>query len=204
MRTGAPQQWRVFVPRELLGFRMYRLGQWRDGEWVEYSHQPIFERRTTRTNVARLDVGVPGSDLDVLRALMRCTEPMYYILYVLLVPRGEGKVGRYQSPSVNRQELDSFLSRYENYFRADGRFSLWVHSPSSEATLVWDRHNIVHAYGPLSCFEKELGSIGFRSGSLTIPAPHEHHYRQEFDADAAAVMAHFQWRQSELEPGDDD
>lgn len=183
---------------------MHKLGQCKDGKWTEYSHPPIFERRTTATGVERLDIGVPGGDVDVLRTLARCAEPPYDILYVLLVPRGEGQAGRYQSPQVYREDLDAFLTRYGNYVRSDGRFSLWVHSASSKATLVWDRRNIIYAYGPLPHFEHELGSIGFRPGSIKIPAPHEHHYRQEYDADAAAILSHFEWHQSPLQPGDDD
>jgi hypothetical protein len=182
---------------------MFKLGYFVKGEWSEYSHPPVFKRQLTSANTTRLDVGVPGGDVAVLGKLTGCMEPPYHILYVLVVPRGEGDAGRYQSPLVDRGQLASFLARYEAYLKSDGRFALWVHSQSSQATLVWDRHNLIYAYGPLACFEEALTSIGFTPGSLTIPTPHEHHYRQECDADAAAIMSHFGWRYSELRPGDD-
>jgi hypothetical protein len=183
---------------------MFKLGQFVDGEWIEYSHPPVFFRQMMRGNVECLNVGVPGGDVEVLRTLVGCTEPPYYVLYVLLITRGEGQLGRYQSPWLDRDQLNSFLTRYQGYFSSDGRFALWVHSRASNATLVWDHHNWLYAYGPLSCYEERLRAIGFGPGSLKIPVPHQHSYRQECDADAAAIMAHFDWSHSELQPGDDD
>jgi hypothetical protein len=180
---------------------MYRLGQFVNGSWVEYSHPPVFERPAANES-ARLAIGVPNGDADVLRTLVGCAEPPYHILYVLVVPRGEGNPGRYQSPLLEHQEVDAFLGRYADFFRADGRAHLWLYSPSSKATLVWDRHNILYAYGPLPCFEEKLGSLGFHPGALKIPAPHEHHYRKECDADGASILGRFEWRYSELRPED--
>ena len=183
---------------------MYRLGHLIEGSWCEHSHPPVFERRIKGGNITRLEVGVPASDVNVLRTLARCTEPPYYLLYVLVVPRGEAKAGRYQSPLLHDQQMDTFLTRFAAFFRSDGRCNLWVHSPSSNATLVWDRHNLIYAYGPAGRFEERLVPMGFRPGALKIPAPHEHYYRQECDADATAIMSHVDWRYSELQPGDDD
>jgi hypothetical protein len=179
----------------------YRLGQFVNGSWVEYSHPPVFEQ-PTGTEPARLAVGVPNGDADVLRTLAGCTEPPYHLLYVLVVPRGEGNPGRYQSPLLEREETVAFLERYADFFRADGRAHLWLYSPSSKATLVWDRHNILYAYGPLPCFEEKLRALGFHPGTVGIPAPHEHHYRQVCDADAASILGRYEWRYSELRPED--
>ena len=181
---------------------MFKLGQFVQGEWVEYSHAAVFERQTMNDGSLRLKVGVPAGDIEVPRQLTRCMEPPYQMLYVLHTSRGEGDMGRYQSPPIERAEFDAFLSRYQAYLRADGRFALWVHTP--QAMLVWDHHNLLYAYGPLPAFEDALRSMGFAPGRLSIPVPHQHSDRPECDADAAAVLAHFDWRHSELQPGDDD
>jgi len=183
---------------------MFKLGQFVQGEWVEYSHTAVFEHHTTDSGTARLRIGVPAGDVEILRSLTRCMEQPYYILYVLLTPRGEGDAGRYQSPLVERAQLDAFLSRYADYLRSDGRFALWVHSPTSQATLVWDHHNLLYAYGPLPRFEETLRAMGFAPGQASMSVPHAHNYHPECDADAAAILAHFEWRHSELRPGDDD
>ena len=181
---------------------MFKLGQFVQGEWVEHSHPAVFARRTLSDGSARLDVGVPGGDVEVVRSLTRCMEPPYEILYVLLTTRGEDHIGRYQGPPIDRTQLDAFLSRYETYFRSDGRFALWIYTP--QAMLVWDHHNLLYTYGALPCFEETLRSMGFAPGHLSIPAPHSHNYHPECDADATAILAHFDWRRSELRPGDDD
>ena len=180
---------------------MYKLGQFVQGEWVEHLHPALFARRSLSDGSVRLDVGVPGGDVEVMRSLTRCMEPPYEILYVLLTTRSEDEVGRYQGPPIDRTQLDVFLSRYATYFRSDGRFALWIHTP--QAMLVWDHHNLLYAYGPLSRFEDALRSLGFAPGELSIPVPHQHSYRPECDADATAILAHFDWRHSELRPGDE-
>jgi hypothetical protein len=182
---------------------MFRLGHLVEGEWEEYSHPAHFERQMTTGNFQRLKVGVPAGDIDVLQNLMLCTEPPFYVLYVLIVPRGEGEAGRYQSPLVERREVDAMLDRYKIYLRSDGRFHLWVHSQTSRATMVWDHHNIIYAYGPLDCYEKRLTATGFQNGPLTIPVPHHHAFRRECDHDAEEMLSHFEWRYSELQSGDD-
>ncbi len=181
---------------------MFKLGQFVEGEWVEHSHPAVYARRTLSDGSVRLDIGVPGGDIDVVRSLTRYMEAPYEILYVLLTTRGMDRIGRYQSPSIDRVKLDSFLTTYGTYFRSDGRFALWIYTP--QAMLVWDKHNLLYAYGPVSDFENALRSMGFRPGKLSIPVPHAHNYHPECDADAAAVLAHFDWRHSELKPGDDD
>jgi hypothetical protein len=180
---------------------MYKLAQFVEGEWVEHSHPAAFEYRMLSDGSARLEVGVPAADVEIPRQLSRCMEPPYEILYVLHTSRGEGDMGRYQSPPIERAGLDAFLSRYQTYLRADGRFALWIYTP--QAMLVWDHHNLLYAYGALPCFEQTLRSMGFTPGRLSIPAPHSHNYHPECDADAGAILAHFDWRRSELRPGDD-
>jgi hypothetical protein len=182
---------------------MYKLGQFVEGEWMEYSHAAVFERRAMKDGTARLEAGVPAGDVAVIRQLTRYMEPPFEILYVLLVSRGKGDlIGRYQSPPIERAHLDAFLSRYEGYFKSDGRFTLWIYTPQS--MLVWDKHNLLYAYGPVSDFENALRSMGFTPGRLSIPVPHAHNYHPECDADAGAILAHFEWQRSELRPGDDD
>lgn len=183
---------------------MYRLGQFLEGSWVEYSHPPVFQLMRTDSNIELLKIGVPGGDIAVAQALLRCLDGPFYVLYVLVVPRGEGDTGRYQSPLVDWDQVDALLNRFQDYLRSDGRFHLWFHDPAARATIVWDRHNIIYAYGPLAEYERCLSALGFQNGLVRIPAPHEHHYRNEFDIDARAMLAHFDWRHSDLQPSDDD
>lgn len=138
------------------------------------------------------------------QALLECLDGPFYVLYVLVVPGGEDVRGRYQSPLVDRQQLAALLVRFREYLRGDGRFHLWFHDPAANATIVWDRHNVIYAYGPLAEYERRLSALGFQRGLIEIPAPHAHHYRRELDPDARAMLTHFDWRRSDLQPSDDD
>jgi hypothetical protein len=176
---------------------MYRLGHLVNSEWRAHSYAPIFKIDE------RIVAGVPNGDPAVIEALVECLAPPFYLLYILHTSREEGQEGRYQSPALARSEVKQFLARFGPFFSADSRFDLWVHSPSDKATVVWDRHNQLFAYGPIEQFASALYSLGFSSGSPQVPVPHEHHYRQEFDHLAKDLLVAIEWTFSPLRPEDE-
>ena len=101
------------------------------------------------------------------------------------------------------EEARSFIEQFKEYLAADARFDLWVHSPASQATIVWDRHNQIYAYGPLSKFADALTGMGFSEQSMPSVGPHVHHYRAEFDGQAKQVLQSFLWSYSPLKPEDE-
>lgn len=139
----------------------------------------------------------------MLLKLIECLTPPFFVLYVLHTPRGEGDPGRYQSPQLELGDLRAFISRFASFFAGDARFDLWVHSPSAKGTIVWDRHNLIYGYGPVGCFGRALGSIGFSEGKPSVPGPHMHHYRKELDPDGTAILSAFLWQHSPLRPEDE-
>ena len=176
---------------------MYRLGHLVDGDWVAHSHAPVFESGD------RIVAGVPGGDPAIFERMVECLEPSYRLLYVLHTPRGEGQPGRYQSPDLSLSDVKAFLTKFGPFLSADARFDLWAHSPSDNATVVWDRHNQLFAYGPLERFSTALRSLGFTSGYPSVPVPHEHNYRAEFDDLAKELLGAFNWLHSPLRPEDE-
>ena len=147
--------------------------------------------------------GVPGSDPEIFLRLTRCLEEPLFLLYVLHTCRGEAELGRYQSPELSFREVEGFVWEFKPFLSADGRFDLWAYSPGQGATVVWDRHNLLHAYGPLECFSAELGSMGFSPGEPEVPAPHTHHYRPQLDTLAKQLIERFSWLHSPLRPEDE-
>jgi hypothetical protein len=182
---------------------MHKLSHQINNEWVEYSFAPIFMEQTTNTGNKRLVVGVPGGDSTVFTKLVGSLEPPYFLLYLLHTPRGEGEAGRYQSPELDSENFHAFLNRFSSFFSSDARHDIWAHSPSENATVVWNRHNLIYAYGPLQWFCSILRGLGFDEGTPNIPFPHQHHYRAEFDTDAAAVLSAFAWQHTPLRSEDE-
>ena len=182
---------------------MTKLSSFREPEWIVHSHPPVFETTAMGDGVRKIVATAPGSDPLVLEELARCLTPPFYLLYLLHTPRGEGAAGRYQSGEVDQAALRGFMERFGRFLGNDGRHDFWVHSPADAATLVWDRHDLVHAYGPVDMLISKLRGLGFQEGTPSIPSPHAHNYRAEFDTDAAAMLAEFDWSWSPLQPGDE-
>ena len=182
---------------------MHKLAEQLGEEWIPHSYPPIFTTETTTAQTLRLVVGVPGGDSSVLLKLIECLTQPFFVLYVLHTPRGEGKPGRYQSPELDLGALQAFIAQFSQFFAADARFDLWVHSPSAKGTLVWDRHNLIYGYGPVECFCRSLSVLGFSEGKPSVPGPHAHHYRSEFDGEAKAILSAFSWQHSSLLPEDE-
>jgi len=181
---------------------MHKLSHLIDGEWQPH----VFAAQYALDNASgkpRLIAGVPGGQPAVFERLASCLAPPYFVLYVLHTPRGEGEAGRYQSPEMSVEAFHAFMTRFGSYLAQDARFDIWLHSSSDKATVVWDRHHELFAYGPLERFAAELQALGFTEGERELLDTHQHHYRAECDADAAALLSWQAWRYSPLCPEDE-
>ena len=183
--------------------RIYKLGHQVAGQWVEHSYPPLYSVQLTSTGAERVITAAPGSDSAIFRTLTAVLSPPFIFLYVLHTPRGEGNAGRYQSPELSHRDLSRFLDRFGTFLQADARFDLWLHSPADQATLVWDRHNMVYGYGPNSLYVTALHGLGFGTGDLRAPVPHRHCYHAAFDTDARAPLEQMSWIASPLHPEDE-
>ncbi len=181
---------------------MFKLGHQVDGDWQEYSHPAVFSVAQTGSGREKVLTAAPHSDATIFATLAALLTPPFFLLYLLHTPRGEGLPGRYQSGEVDLEEVEGFLRRHADLLRCDARFDLWLHSVTDQATIVWDRHDLIHAYGPTASFVAALDGLGFVPGTPTIPAAHEHHYQPACDDQARAVLAS-DWRYSPLRPEDE-
>lgn len=181
---------------------MHKLSHAIADSWMPFSHAPVYAV-VPMDGGERVLAGVPGGDPSPFTHLVSCLEPPYFLLYVLHTPRGEGDAGRYQSPPVSLQQLQEFMHRFGSYLASDARFDIWAHSAAEQATVVWDRHNQLFAYGPIEKFSSELNSLGFIAGDASVSFAHQHHYREELDADARALLAYWAWSYSPLRPEDE-
>jgi len=162
--------------------------------------------RDLKAGSPQLCIASSGNQIDLLETLLEhMPEPMW-LLYVLVVPRGEGGNGRYQSTEPqSRQEIQAFLGRFRNYLEADGRHNIWLKSEKGPALLVFDRHNLIYAYGPIDEWAKALLELGWSEverKAISLPDPHSHHYHAIFDDDAREVLSYMQWQHSPLREQD--
>jgi hypothetical protein len=156
-------------------------------------------------NYSRLKIGASTKAIDLLLKLSSCLEPPYYCLYVLVVGRSTSPGGRYQSPLLsNRESLIDFLLDYKDLFESDGRHHLWVSSPEEGATLVYDKHNVIYAYGPLEEYIKVLLTAGYREEAFDFPYPHGHNYLSENDGKVEELLQYWDWQHSPLQEIDDE
>lgn len=54
--------------------------------------------------------------------------------------------------------MEGFLREFRAYFESDGRHHIWVSSLQASAlqasaTLVYDQHDVIYAYGPLESLQ---------------------------------------------------
>jgi hypothetical protein len=183
----------------------FKIGEW-DGEgWHRLTYPDVYAVETT-TGPERLVIAPALEHVGLLAALAGLWGVDCYILYVLVVSRTRGAEGqgRYQSPgAVPFVEVTDFCARYQTFLEGDGRHHLWLHAEDGTGTLVYDRHDVIYAYGDLPRYVALLEERGFRRGEVRFPTPHSHLYHPEYDAYEAALLNHWDWGRTPLRPDDE-
>ena len=182
----------------------YKFGTVRDNNHVPFTYPDIYAIEKT-TGPERLAIAPSTNQVEILIELARQLPEPFGILYVLLIPRGSGSTaGRYQNPAPSsRQEMESFLDRFRDYFESDGRHHIWVMSLPVSATLVYDNHNVIYAYGPRDQFKRVLTPRGFAEEKVRFPVPHVHNYNEEYDSEEREIMTYWNWKYFPLAEYDD-
>lgn len=182
---------------------MYKLGTLQDDVWKEHIHPKTYAVQNRELTSRRIYAGVSPSDPDLFEHLTLCLTPPYFILYILHTPRGEAEPGRYESPSLSAAEFCGFLHTYRRLLSTDARFEIWSYSLKDDATVVWDRHNQIFAYGPIDQYAEKLHAFHYSVGEPSFSVSHEHHYHPENDAEARALIKALTWKFSPLRPEDE-
>jgi hypothetical protein len=176
----------------------------RGGEEQESFRYPNTFERQSRDSAPRLLVGPSGGHCELALALAESLPEPLRVLYVLVVPRrGEHEAGRYESPDVARQDLVSFLADHRRFLESDGRHHLWIAHPGV-GMVVYDRHEVLFAYGPVDAYRDTLVARGLAEGPVEVPAPHWHVYHPEFDDEEATLLGRWKWTRKPLLHADED
>jgi len=117
--------------------------------------------------------------------------------------RTGAELGRYESPELSTEAVQAFLGRFGRFLSEDGRHDFWVRSHGDDATIVWDRHNLIYAYGPMTDFESALLDQRMRPGAPpSVPDPHVHQIHPELDGEERAVLQALDWKVKRLRESD--
>lgn len=159
---------------------MFKVGYHKDNELKKYVHPDLYHVEQS-SGVERIVLGLSKKHVDtVLELATQYCEP-FYILYVLHTSHADHEQGRYQSKAFSYFEVCTLFNTFKDFFENDSRHDVWLHSPQSNATIVYDRHNFIYVYG---FDDEQLASIEgkeLEKKVFTIPFPHVHCYHAEYD-----------------------
>lgn len=174
-----------------------------DGTWHRHDHGNLWAIEPT-SGRDRLVLAPSRAHVDLMIELLRALPEPFCILHVLITSRCGSHLARRQHPQMlPRSGAAHFLREYEAFFEGDGRHHVWVMSVPAEATIVYDNHDLLYAYGPLERFVGIAAARGMNEGEIGIPAPHMHGYHEAYDEAEERLLSAVDWLESPLQPGDD-
>lgn len=176
---------------------LFKLGSIHGESVTQFRYSNRFQIEKT-SGPERLRIGVDDAQISLLWKLALTLPAPYFVLYVLHTSRCGSQLGRYQSPPLEFEGLNDFMAEFCEFLTKDARHDLWVHSPGTDATLVWDRHDLIYAYGPLEQFRGVLKE-SLQEGDVDGPPfPHVHMYHAEYDDSERRLLRYFQWLRTPL------
>jgi hypothetical protein len=183
---------------------LYKFGAIPDGEEIAFEYSDVWAREELAA-IDRLAIAPRREQVVLIQDLLSLMCPPFFVLYILAVPRGGSDTGRYQSASTkSSKDVEEFLVEFKPYLQLDGRHEVWVKSVHSSDQLVYDRHNVVYAYGDLPNFEAHLSNRGLTQvDAIQIPSPHVHYYHSAFDPEEVRILEYWSWIKSPLREGDE-
>lgn len=170
-----------------------------DGRWTRYSHPELFSK-VIRGGIPVVRIGGGHDPAALFRMLVVPMAEPFVLVYVLHSPRSGARAGRYQSPKMTVGELRLFLERFFPFLSTDARHDLWVLSPTEQGAVLWDRHDLLTACGPLDHCSETLETLGFRDGNVSVPDPHRHAQDHTLDGEERDLLAALEGSWSELKP----
>lgn len=168
-----------------------------------FSYPNIWSIEQT-SETERLIIAPASGQIDLIIELSRILPEPFGILYILSVPRGENDEGRYQSAQpASRAVMETFLNDFRDFFENDARHHVWIASLPSNTMLVYDKHNVIYAYGELAKFKQILLARGLTQGDVSFPVPHVHNYNPKFDTEETRILSYAEWKKFPLAESDE-
>jgi hypothetical protein len=177
-----------------------------DPEDRHFKYPNVWTTEKTSGGGNRLIIGPNADQVECLIRLFDAMSGPFWLLYVLVVSRCDSELGRYQSPEPKtKEDAKAYLKDFQTFLEKDARHNLWIASASSSDMLIYDRHNVIYAYGSLKEWQHMLSEMGFSEVPLIrFPSPHSHHYHQCMDDDERRMVGHWDWNRTPLMPSDEE
>ncbi len=172
----------------------------------EWSYGNVWAAERTNGGGSRLVIAPAHEQTELLASLLRNMTGPFWVLYVLAVSRGRGEPGRYQSPELLPEDaVGTFLKEFSGFIEKDGRHNVWIASDQGSEMLIYDRHNVIYAYGPLASWKPFLIASGLSEvPAVRFPSPHSHHYHQGLDPEEDRLLAYWDWHHTPLKESDEE
>ena len=173
-----------------------------DQEWL---YPNLWATEDTSDGGSRTVIAPTHQQVKLIIKLLQAMTGPFWVLYVLVIPRGGGEAGRYQSPAPQvAEDVAALLTDFTEFLEKDGRHNIWVASATTSQMLIYDRHNVIYAYGDLNIWQPILAAADLSEAStVRFPDPHSHHYHQAFDAEEQRVAGHWDWHRTPLLQSDE-
>ncbi|MCA8832643.1 hypothetical protein [Hymenobacter pini] len=170
-----------------------------------YNYGEIYQLEETE-NYTRLEIGASTDQVQMMLELSACLDAPYFVLYVLVTPRdGMSVSGRYQSPPIeSRTALVDFFLDFKEPIETDGRHHVWIGNANNDGLIIYDKHNVIYAYGPIDKYLTVLLNQGYKQEEFDFPYPHGHHFHNENDVAIRELLAYWDWQQFPLVAGEDE
>lgn len=177
-----------------------------DPEDRKWTYSDVWATEDTTGGGSRLIIAPVQGQIKLLAALLKIMTGPFWVLYVLVVPHGRREPGRYQCPDPQTAAgVGAFLNKFSEFLERDGRHNLWIASKSGSEMLVYDRHDVIYAYGPLISWSPLLAMRGLHEvPNVRFPSPHSHHYHSSLDPEEDRLLAYWDWHHTALKTSDEE
>ncbi|MHC4818291.1 MAG: hypothetical protein ACYTF8_09575 [Planctomycetota bacterium] len=146
----------------------------------------------------------PAKPIRLMLKLTRCVPGPFAVLYLLPECHGAHPHGRYQSPfPLGRRKVVEFCERFERFLERDRRHAVWVMTEDCAERVIYDRRQMLFAYGPLEEFERTLAAEGYGPARIEIPRRLDPRVDADLDPELERLLDWWPWIRCPLWPGDE-
>lgn len=180
---------------------IFKIGYRTNNQSQEYHYSDLYNVEQEST-YERIVIGLAHNHINTILDLTAVLNGPLYVLYVLHTPRFGNESGRYQSGAMIYDEMRALLNQFRSFFENDARHDIWIHSPETNTTIVYDRHNLIYLYGFTDEHIRIIREKGLQKEPVKIPFPHVHSYNAEYDIFECKLLKEYQWVKTPLHDED--